>query len=452
MITGKVIQFMPNSLRVKIENNYELRAIIGNVNWLTFENILRNLIGMFIFGWIARYLGPDDFGILNYTIAFVSLFIAFSTLGLDDIVVRSLISAPEKTNDYLGSTLVLKLIGSLLMMLFSIVGIVLIEKGDTLMVLYVLILSFGYVFKSFDVIDLWFKSKVRSQYSVYARSMAFIIVSAIKVVLILVQAPLVAFVSMYSLDFVLSAIFLFLYYRKESKLPMLEWKFNKQEVRQILLDSWPLFLGGITLTIQSQLDQVLLKNMIGVEEIGIYSAGLKIITSFSFFSAIIRSSFLPSIISAKKESPRLYEKKLQQFNQIMMVMFLLISIPLIILREPIVKILYGNEYLAVTYLLPFLTSRLFFNFYNAARSNFLLVENYIIYSFITTLITTIANILLNLYLIPKYQALGSIIAFSISFFLMIFVIDLIYSKTRKDTINRIKSIFNFYRLFIPRNE
>lgn len=449
MVTGKIIKILPPFLREKIEDNYELRDIIGNVNWLTFENILRNVIGIFVFGWIARYLGPEGFGLMSYSLAFVSLFIAFSTLGLDDIVVRDIISKPKLQEEYLGTTLLLKLLGSLVMIVLSVLSIVIIERADTYLAILVFIIAFGYVFKSFDVIDFWFRSQVKSQYSVYARSIAFIILSVLKVVLIIVQAPLYAFVTMYSLDFLLSAAFLIYFYKTTSKVSITKWRVNKDIVKELILNSWPLFLAGITATIQSSIDQVLLKNMIGVEEIGIYSAGLKIIASFAFISAILKTSFLPSIISAKQTSDRLYKKKLEQFSQLMMVVFLLVSVPLIVLKDFIVHILYGNEFSQVAYLLPFFSIRLFFIYFSAARSNFLLNENYMKYSLLTTFVGSVLSILLSFYFIPKYQIIGAIIAFSISYFVTNFVMDLIYKKTRKNAIVMLKSIFNFYKLFLP---
>lgn len=448
MITGRVLKMMPGSIRRRIEDNKELRAIIGNINWLTFENLLRSIIGMFIFGWIARYLGPEQFGLMSYSVAFVALFAAFSTLGLDDIIVRGIISNPQKRESYLGTTLVLKFFGSLAMIIFSLIGIFIIEKDSSMLRLFVLILSFGYVFKSLDIIDLWFKSQVQSQYSVYARSISFVIVSILKIVLILTKAPLIAFVIMYSLDFLLSAVFLIFFYKKTSSISMSKWKIQKDMAKELIESSWPLFLGGLTLTIESEIDQVLLKNMIGAEELGLYSASLKVILSFSFICAVLRSSFLPSIISAKKVSEELYQRKLEQFYQMMMITFLLVAVPLIIFKNPVIQLLYGKEYLNAAAILPLMSIRLFFTHYSTARAIYLLNENLLKYSFFTTLMGTITNIVLNMYLIPIYSSTGAIIAFIVSFVVTVFLIDLIYPKTRNNAWIMIRSTFNFYKLFI----
>jgi PST family polysaccharide transporter len=448
MITGKIIEKLPASLKKKIENNMELRNIVGNVNWLTLENVFRSILGMFIYGWVAKYLGPDDLGLMSYSVAFVTLFATFSTLGLDDIVIRDLISKPEKRQEILSGTLLLKFLGSLMMIIISGVGILIIEKDTPYLKFFVLILAFGYVFKSFDVIDLWFRSKVQSQFSVYARSLSFIIISIIKIVLIRISAPLVAFIIVYSLDLLLIAVFLIFLYTRRCKEEKLYFKVDSDVVKKLLHDGLPLMMASFALTIESQIDQILLKNMIGTEELGIYSATLKIILSVAFLCSVIRNSFFPSIVSAKKKSKDLYNKKLMQLYQMMMITLLCLTIPIIIFRKPTVDILYGPEYSAVATLLPILVTRLFFTHYSTARSTFLLTENLTRYSFLTTVISTVLNIVLNIFLIPKYQSIGAIISSSISFFVNIFVIDLIYPKTRKNSIAMIKSVFNFYKLFL----
>ncbi|MCS7232463.1 MAG: oligosaccharide flippase family protein [Elusimicrobiota bacterium] len=77
-------------LRDLINNRPTLQRVLDNIGWLTFDKIFRLGVGLFVMGWIARYLGPEQFGLWNYAIAFTSLFTAFATLGLDGIVVREI--------------------------------------------------------------------------------------------------------------------------------------------------------------------------------------------------------------------------------------------------------------------------------------------------------------------------------------------------------------------------
>lgn len=82
---------MIKKLRHKIsllQNNKGFLKYFENTSWLFVERIIRMFIGIFVGIWVARYLGPKEFGLLSYAQSFVGLFTIFATLGLDSIVVR----------------------------------------------------------------------------------------------------------------------------------------------------------------------------------------------------------------------------------------------------------------------------------------------------------------------------------------------------------------------------
>ena len=59
---------------------------------------LRLVLGLVIGIWMARALGPVKFGQFNYAFAFVALFSSIASLGLDGVLVRNLVNAPEAAN------------------------------------------------------------------------------------------------------------------------------------------------------------------------------------------------------------------------------------------------------------------------------------------------------------------------------------------------------------------
>src|SRR6185369_16785924 len=94
------------------------RKYIENVSWLIFEKGFSLFVGLVVNVSVARYLRPENFGLLNYALSFVSIFAAFSTLGIDQIIVRELAKAPEKKDDLLGTAFILKLCGSMVLNVF----------------------------------------------------------------------------------------------------------------------------------------------------------------------------------------------------------------------------------------------------------------------------------------------------------------------------------------------
>src|SRR5215813_4351071 len=125
------LRYLPEFLRAKLTDRHNLQALIANSGWLLADRIIRMLVGFFVTAWIARYLAPKLFGQLNFAIAFVALFSAIATLGLDGIVVRELVRRPENKNDILGAALHLKLIGGAIALLLAIASIWYVRPGDT---------------------------------------------------------------------------------------------------------------------------------------------------------------------------------------------------------------------------------------------------------------------------------------------------------------------------------
>src|SRR3990170_6548662 len=85
-----------------------------NTSWLALERVFRMMVALLVGIWVARYLGPEKFGLLNYAQSLVVLVGALATLGLDSIVTRELVKQPTKRNEILGTAFVLKLAGGVL--------------------------------------------------------------------------------------------------------------------------------------------------------------------------------------------------------------------------------------------------------------------------------------------------------------------------------------------------
>ena len=123
------------------------------------EKILRMFVGLFVGIWVARYLGPDQFGLLSYAQSFVFLFVAISTLGLDGIVVRELVKDETRRNVLVGTAFGLKFIGALAIL--PVLGIAIQFTGnDSFTNLLIFIIASATIFQSFNAIDLYFQSKV----------------------------------------------------------------------------------------------------------------------------------------------------------------------------------------------------------------------------------------------------------------------------------------------------
>ncbi|NES07069.1 MAG: oligosaccharide flippase family protein, partial [Okeania sp. SIO2F4] len=219
------------ALRRKINPNSQ--KIIGNTAWLLGDKVLRMGFGLFIGVWVARYLGPEKFGLLNYAIAFVSLFNVFATLGLNNIVVRDLVRKPLEKGEILGTSFLLKLLGSSLLFILTVSLIYLLRSDEIKTQILVGIIAIGMIFKSFDVIELWFQSQVQSKYIILSNTSGYLFLNIIKIIAIKNQAPLIIFALIWSGEFLLSALGLIIVYQWQGHL-LKAWRWSLQRAKLLL--------------------------------------------------------------------------------------------------------------------------------------------------------------------------------------------------------------------------
>ncbi len=404
------------------------------------------VVGLFVGIWVARYLGPEQYGLFTYAQSFVGLFTAIATLGIDGIVIRELVKDELRRDELLGTAFWLKIMGAFGVFFILAVAINF-TSNDSYTNTLVFIIASATIFQSFNVVDMYFQSKVMGKYITYANMVSLLLSSVVKVALIIFEAPLIAFAWTVVFDsMVLAMGYVYFYIKNDSTVNIQKWTFNKQTAIFLLKDSWPIILSGIALMIQARIDQVMLQEMIGSIEVGYYSVALRLIESFGFVPMILNSSIFPALVNAKKVSQELYRERFLNYYRLSFLLFLATSLPIFLFAEKIVVLLYGNAYQPAGILLALMAIRLFFTNTGVARGAFINIENLFKFSLITMFIGALSNVILNFYLIPIYKSKGAIIATIISFFITTFLVDFIYNKTRDNVRLQIWGILTFYKI------
>jgi len=409
-----------------------------NTSWLFGEKILRMIVGLFVGVWVARYLGPEQYGLLSYAGSFVGLFITISTLGLDGIVIRELVKDESKRDVLLGTAFRLKLLGAFGVLLLLAVAVNF-TSNDHYTNILIFIIASATIFQSLNVIDMYFQSKVRSKYVVYANIISLFISTMIKITLLLTEAPLIAFVCVALFDSIILAMG-FIYFYLHNDLSLKAWKFQKSVAISLLKDSWPLILSGIVISIYMKIDQVMIKEMMSAEAVGQYAAAVRLSEAWYFIPIIIASSLFPAIINAKKQSEELYYARLQKLYDLMVWMAIAITIPMTFMSDWIVEILYGAQYSQAGSVLMIHIWAGVFVFLGVASGKWFVSENLQMLSFWRTFYGMLSNIILNIFLIPKYGIQGAAIATLISQIIAAYLFDLFNYKTRNMFFMKTKSL------------
>jgi O-antigen/teichoic acid export membrane protein len=413
VILNKLLKMMAFPNWKLIFNHEGYKRYFTNMSWMFGGRIFSLLISFFIGAWVARYLGPENYGVLSYALAFVGIFGFVSSLGVDGILNRELIQTPERRDELLGTAFRLKLIGGVIAFCLSIIG-VLLFKLDPIIKILVALYSLSFILQSINVINIYFNAEVKSKNIVSAILVATIISSVLKIIVMLLGWGVIWIVIITVLDLVWQGIgFLIAYHNFGLKIK--NWKFDKELARNILKNSWPLILASAAWLVYMKIDQVMIGAMLGNYKVGVYAAAVKLVEIWYFVPGIICTALLPAIINAKKTDEIVYKKRLNNLYFLMFFISVIMAIIVTFLAKPIILILFGNGYLESVGILRIYIWSSIGIFLTYAVIQYLMSENLVKNIFWLNLLTMIINIILNLIFIPAFGIIGSAWATFISY-------------------------------------
>jgi PST family polysaccharide transporter len=423
-----------------LSNKTDIIKVLKNISWLVIDKVIKLAIGLFVGVWVARYLGPQNFGSLNYAIAFIGIFGSISTLGLNNIVIKDLVENPNNSNNILGSAFVLQLIGSIVTIFMVNLVTIYFDAENQKVQLIVAIISCTLFFQTTSVIKYYFESKISSKYIVLIENIAFITMALTRVILIEKQASVYAFAWVIAAEaFIISIGMMVIYFYKDNQYK--KWRFKINECKNLLNNSWPMLLSGMAIMLYMRIDQIMLGKMLGDSEVGIFSAALRLSEVWYMIPMIILPSLYPILIDNKKNNEVKYGSLVQLTLDFMVGIALLIAVVITVFSGDLIVLIYGDNYKSAAPVLAVHIWASIFVFIGVAGSYWYLTENLQKLSFYRTILGAIINIVLNYILIPTYGVLGSAIATVIAQAFSSYFGDLLSKKTIPIFYIKTKAIF-----------
>jgi O-antigen/teichoic acid export membrane protein len=421
----------------KKNNNY-----INNSIWILAEKASRIISGILVGVLVARFLGKEQFGIISYALSVISIFTVFSTLGLDGIVVRELITEKKKKYDIIGTTFWLRFIGSFLVVIASTYYSFMRDPSDRTWIVF--LVSIAVVFQSFSVIDFYFQSEVKGKYNAITQIITLIISAIVKLVLIYLEAPLSWFASMVMLEAILTAINQLVFY-KQNQQEVRQWKFSLSEAKRLLSHSWPIIISAFMQMIYQQADKILIARYLqDMGMVGQYSAATRISEASFFIPVALSAALFPGIINNRENKP-LQLKRLTQIYSLMIWSALIISIGGYLLGDWVIGFLYKDGFPLAPEIFKihiWITIPVFFG---TAWGSWLLALNKQKLITIYQVLVLIFILALEMYMIPKYGIKGA--AYSVVFSYLLSLLAIIFVYKPKESAMLFISALNPKNLF-----
>lgn len=372
-------------------------------------------VGFLVTMIVAKYLGPERYGVLSYAFSVTGIFAIAGHAGLEGIVTKKIAKKFSDGKTILGTTFFIKscgiIISFLVLLLYAFYS-----KKETNLEFWVLLIAASSLFvKPFDVITFWFEAHIQAKYTASARIISLVLVSLFKIIMVLYGANLIFFAFALPLQGFIMACCFIVFFQMKASFSIKNWRINFSQAKELLSQSWFIFLGSILAIIYLKIDQVMLKWLVGVKEVGVYAIAATISEAWYFVPSAIVASFFPKLIQLKENNERHYQHRLQQIFDILFCVALVIAILVTIVAEPFISFSLGDQYQASASILTIHIWASLPIFMRAAFSKWILIENVLIFSLITQGLGTLVNVALNFLLIPKYGGYGAAIATLISY-------------------------------------
>jgi len=373
------------------------------------DRVVRMAVAFLIGIWLARYLGPDQYGLFNYATAFVALFGVIASLALEGVAIRDIVREPTSKDEVLGSLFFMRLAGAVIACVLALWLILQMRPGQPTVAWLVAIFAAAQLFMAFDVIDCWFQAEVASKYTVYARGAAFLVSSAAKLLLILAGAPLIAFAWTVFAESALAAVGLVIAYRAAGQ-HLRHWGGTFARAVRLLRDGWPALISGFLIMIYMRIAQVMLGELGTFADVGSYSVATRLVEVWYIVPVTLTASLFPAIIRASELAPAEYRRRIQHLYDVLLWMAIALAILVSLFAPWIVRLLFGAAYASAAPVLALQCWMATWVFFGVARAKSLYAEGALKHGMAVEITSASINVAANFALIPKHGAVGASIA------------------------------------------
>lgn len=245
--------------------------IFKNASWIIACKIVQAVLNLIVTMLSARYLGPSGYGLINYAASVVAFATPIMQLGLNSVLVQEIVNAPEKEGEALGTSLIMSFCTSFLTIAGVVSFVAIANHGEKETIIVCALYSILLIFQSLELIQYWFQAKLKSKYPSIVMLVAYVVMSAYKIFLLVTGKNIYWFALSQAIDFLIISVLLLIIYQKIGTQKLtISW----ERAKSIFSKSKYYIVSSLMVTIFAQTDRIMLKLMIGDEATGYYSAAV----------------------------------------------------------------------------------------------------------------------------------------------------------------------------------
>ena len=404
------------------------KKVINNMGWLLGGKIVNMILSFFVSLATARYLGPDNYGSINYVAAYVSFFSSITSLGLSVIVIKEISMGKEDENEVIWTGILMRFLTAVFSTIAVVALVSITDKNDPLMVKIAILESIAILASAFDTFMYWFQGKLLGKYTSIASVVAYIGMSLYRIYLLANNADILWFAFATSVDTLLLSFILMLCYIRENGFHP---RFSARLGRSLIRQSYHYMISGLIAILYSKIDQIMLKQMLDTYSVGLYSATLTIAGLWGMIPSAFIQSVSPILYKNAEQDRGMFYKRLRQSYAGIWLLNICWSLGVSIFSYWVIYLLYGQAYMGARGALVIVVWYSGISSIGSLTQVYLATEDknkYVNYFALAGLVT---DVVLNAILIPHFGIVGAAIATLVTYTVIHIVMPLVIRDTRK---------------------
>jgi PST family polysaccharide transporter len=391
-----------------------------NTGWIFVARLVSFTISLLTIAFVARYLGPENYGKLSYAQSFTAIFSVFALLGIDQVLYRDLVAHPEKEKELLGTAFVSRLVFgalSLILAFFTAVA----TSNDPVLIWLILLITLTFLLYPFSLIANFFSAQVQAKYSSYITIGIAFLIPALKLLLIFFGKGILYFAALITLEALVFGVFHVYVYIRVFRGSLFEWRFSMPIFKSLMYRSWPLMLASLSGYIYGRIDQVMIQRYLDSSAVGVYDVAVRLTEYLGFLPGVLIASLFPAIINARMRDRTEYIKRLKMLTLLCISISVIFAACLFILSPYIIGILFGAKFFASISLLRVYVWSTVGTIAIMLIQNYFIAENKSAHFLFFSILGAGMNVGLNIVLIPMFGTLGAAYATLVTMFLVVLI-------------------------------
>ncbi|EOY6716187.1 flippase [Proteus mirabilis] len=379
------------------------KKILHNAIWMISEKAI-SIIGLFLVtSYVAKYVGPETFGIIALATATFQIVQIIAQLGNDNIIFKRVSKNNRSGIKLIKSTFLIRTIIYITITIPLLIYFY--SYKNNLTFIFSIAISVACYFSSIDVYSIYNNAILKSKQNTISNMVGLTLGLSIQFIIAYKKYnPIYLSIPIIITTF-LPFLIRFILFNKMNLVKEIVVKKKSRYNKYILSSGLAIVFSSLSIAIYTRINQFMISYLDSDYSLGIYSVAVTLSSSWAFILSALISSTLPSIFGEKDDNKAI--RIGVKLNIIITLISLLVLSFITLFGKLFINLLFGEEYINAYYLLKILCISTMFSNLGMLSSRFIVRSSG--YSFLSKkmFIMVLLSIPISYCLIKNYGLIGA---------------------------------------------